>query len=100
MPRAQVNENNNFLETLPEGKFTGNTLTMAIIGVIILATAVMVIYSIFYISISGKTREYGQLRTLGMTRKQIRKFVRREGMILAARGGFPRESFWEGLCHF
>lgn len=85
VPRAQVNENNNFLETLPEGKFTGNTLTMAIIGVIILAAAVMVIYSIFYISISGKTREYGQLRTLGMTRKQIRKFVRREGMILAAR---------------
>ena len=32
-----------------------------------------------------KRQEYGQLRTLGMTRKQIRKFVRREGMILAAR---------------
>lgn len=85
VPRVQINENNNYLDTLPEGKISENTVAVAVVGILILAAAVMVIYSIFYISISGKTREYGQLRTLGMTKKQVRRFVRREGVLLAAR---------------
>lgn len=85
IPRSHVNENNYFLDTLPEGKLTADTISIAIIGLIILVAGVMVIYSVFYISITGKTREYGQLRTLGMTKKQIRKLVRKEGMILAFR---------------
>ncbi|MCI7302429.1 MAG: FtsX-like permease family protein [Clostridiales Family XIII bacterium] len=85
IPRSQVNENNHFVGTLPAGKFDPEMVTIAIVGIIILAAGIMVIYSIFYISVTGKTRQYGQLRTLGMTRKQIRKLVRREGFILALR---------------
>ncbi len=81
--RSQVNENNNFLFTLPEGKMTAESVGIGIIGFVILAAGVMVIYSIFYISISGKTREYGQLRTLGMTKKQVKKLVKCQGRILA-----------------
>lgn len=83
--RSQVNENNYFVGTLPESKLSPDVLTLAVIGGIILVAGIMVIYSIFYISVTGKTRQYGQLRTLGMTRKQIRRLVRREGFMLALR---------------
>lgn len=86
IPRSQVNENNHYLDTLSEGIFTQDNLIFFIIGAIVLSAAVMVIYSIFYISITGKTRDYGQLRTLGMTKKQVCKFVKKEGLILTARG--------------
>ncbi|MCQ4635240.1 ABC transporter permease [Anaerovorax odorimutans] len=85
IPRSQVNENNHFKGTLPEGHFSPEVLSFAIIGLIILVAGVMVIYSVFYISVTGKTRQYGQLRTLGMTKKQVRGLVRKEGLLLALR---------------
>ena len=45
-----------------------------------------VIYSIFYISVTGRIRQFGQLRTIGMTSKQIRKTVRYEGVFLSGAG--------------
>ncbi len=46
----------------------------------------IVIYSIFYISVAGNVRNYGQLRTIGTTKRQIKKMVYREGKLLAAIG--------------
>ena len=46
----------------------------------------IVIYSIFYISVASSIRSYGQLRTIGTTKRQIKKMVYREGKILAAIG--------------
>lgn len=80
--RMNINPNNAYWGTLSEGLVSGDSAAIGIIGFIILTAGIMVIYSVFYISITGKTREYGQLRTLGMTRKQIRKLVRKEGLIL------------------
>lgn len=85
VPRSQINENNHYLDTLSPGKITGDTVTIAVIGAVILIAGIMVIYSVFYISVTGKIQEYGQLRTLGMTRKQVRRLVRKEGVILALR---------------
>lgn len=36
----------------------------------------------FYLSVVGRIHQFGQLRTIGMTKKQIQKFVSREGGIL------------------
>lgn len=44
----------------------------------------IVIYSIFYISVASNIRNYGQLRTIGTTKRQIKKMVYREGKLLAA----------------
>lgn len=85
IPRSQVNENNYFVGTLSKHRLDADMLAVLIIGAIILAAGVIVIYSVFYISVTGKTREYGQLRTLGMTQRQIGKLVRREGLMLALR---------------
>ncbi len=44
----------------------------------------IVIYSIFYISVASSIRNYGQLRTIGTAKRQIKKMVYREGKLLAA----------------
>lgn len=50
---------------------------------IIIAAVVLVIYCIFYISIINSIKEYGQLRTIGMTGRQIKRLVFREGVLLS-----------------
>lgn len=56
----------------------------AIIGLaIIIIASILVIYCIFYISIINSIKSYGQLRTIGMTSKQIKKLINREGNLLA-----------------
>lgn len=49
---------------------------------VIVAAGILVIYNIFYISIINSVKEYGQLRTIGMTAKQIQRLVLREGALL------------------
>ena len=57
-----------------------------IIAIFFAVLAGSVVYCVFYISVVGKVRLYGQLRTLGMTKKQVRKMVRKEAISLALRG--------------
>ncbi len=57
-----------------------------LIGFINLVGSGIVIYSIFYISIASNIRDYGQLRTIGTTKKQMKRMVYREGKLLAAIG--------------
>ena len=57
----------------------------AIAGILFLAAA-LVIYSIFYISVEQKVAEFGQLRTIGASKKQIYKIVLKQGYILAIPG--------------
>ena len=82
--RKNVNENNMFLDSISTNlKQVGMVL---VIGIGILVVSVLVIYSVFYISIAEKTRQYGQLRTLGMTKKQVKNMVRLEGTVLCLIG--------------
>ena len=57
-----------------------------LIGFITFIGSGIVIYSIFYISVASSIRNYGQLRTIGTTKRQIKKMVYREGKLLAAIG--------------
>jgi len=63
-----------------------NFCGLAALFVVILFGADLVIYSIFYISVTGKVHEYGQLRTIGTTKKQIKGIVYREGLLISAIG--------------
>ena len=59
-------------------------IAVVLIGLtIIILAAILVINCIFYISILHSIKEYGQLRTLGMTEKQIKRLVYREGNLLS-----------------
>lgn len=64
----------------------GNILPFAAIIFLIVIGSSIVIQSIFRISVNGRVQSYGQLRTIGATRKQIKKVVRRESLKLAIIG--------------
>ena len=53
----------------------GDYLTFFTVTLLILVAAGIVIHTVFYISIAGRVREYGQLRTIGMTKKQVRQLI-------------------------
>ena len=60
--------------------------SLFIISILVLAGGYVVIQSIFRISINDKIQNYGQLRTIGTTSKQVRKMVKKEGHWLASIG--------------
>ncbi|MCI9382564.1 MAG: ABC transporter permease [Dorea sp.] len=80
--RQDVNINGRFEESLREDNTAGYAI--AFVSLFIMAASGIVIYSIFYLSVSSRAQQIGQLQTIGMTEKQIRKMVRREGGYLCA----------------
>lgn len=64
---------------------TQQVLLYGMVGAVILTAAILVIYGVFYLSVMGRVHQFGQLRTIGMTRKQMKKFVSREGGALFLR---------------
>ncbi|WP_342478886.1 ABC transporter permease [Paenibacillus sp. FSL H7-0350] len=63
----------------------GTTLTILLIILVILLACWLVIYNIFYISITKRIKQFGQLRALGATKKQIKMIVMYEGKELSQR---------------
>ncbi len=59
-----------------------SVMLYGLIGGVILLACILVIYGVFYLSVIGRIHQFGQLRTIGMTKKQISRFVAREGGIL------------------
>lgn len=63
--------------------------TIFVCTVIILCViffSVMVIYNIFQVGVMRRIQEYGKIRAVGATKKQMRRLIWREGMILALIG--------------
>lgn len=57
-----------------------------IVALIVVFFSVLVIYNIFQVGLAQKIQEYGKIRALGATKKQMKKLVFREGMMLALPG--------------
>lgn len=62
-----------------------SVMLYGLVGFVILLAGILVVYGVFYLSVIGRIHQFGQLRTIGMTRKQIKKFVSREGRTLFLR---------------
>lgn len=58
------------------------TGVVVVLFVVVLA-GILTICSIYYISIIYKVQEYGKIKALGATKKQIRQMIFREGMLVA-----------------
>lgn len=85
--RKWVNENNHFLDTLSGGdRQVQQVMFYIFLGIGILFVSILVIYSVFYLSVIGRIKQFGQLRTIGMTKKQIKKMITKEGLLLSAIG--------------
>lgn len=57
-----------------------------IFSLAVLFVSYLVIYSIFYIYVQNQIREFGQLRTMGATSKQINRILRTQGKIFSICG--------------
>lgn len=54
---------------------------IAVVVLIVVLAGILTIYSIYYVSMIPKVQEYGKLKALGATKKQVRQIVFREGML-------------------
>ena len=78
--RANVNINGAFETSLQ----SGNTAfyVIALLAIMIAVACGIVIYSIFYLSVTSNTQRLGQYLTIGMTKRQMRGLIRRQGFLL------------------
>lgn len=68
---------------------TVDPITLAILGgavLVILLTGYLIIFNIFQISVMSDIRFYGLLKTIGTTKKQIRRMVRRQALMMSVIG--------------
>ena len=61
-------------------------MIISIFSIAVLFVSYLVIYSIFYIYVQNQIREFGQLRTMGATPKQIKTILRTQGKLLCILG--------------
>ena len=61
-------------------------MIISIFAIAVLFVSYLVIYSIFYIYVQNQIREFGQLRTMGATPKQIKTILRTQGKLLCILG--------------
>lgn len=57
---------------------------MVCIILVVIAAGILTIYSIYYVSMIPKIQEYGKLKAMGATKRQIRQIVFREGLLVTA----------------
>ena len=81
--RKNINPSKTFLDSLSVD--INSVMLYSLIGAVILLSCVLVIYGVFYLSVIGRIHQFGQLRTIGMTKKQLKKFVSCEGRMLFLR---------------
>ena len=65
---------------------TETILGCILIGLLVIVVSVSVIYNIFQVGMVQKIQEYGKIKALGATRKQMKQLILREGMLLAIIG--------------
>lgn len=56
------------------------------IALLVVVVSVVVIYNIFQVGIVQKIQEYGKIRALGTTKKQMKSMIFKEGMLVALVG--------------
>lgn len=58
------------------------------LALVICLSAYLLIYNILYLSVSGKIRYYGLLQSLGMTKKQLVRFIAKQMLFVGISGVF------------
>lgn len=61
-------------------------LIIAVVMLLITGAGYLIIYNVFYISVTRDIRNYGLLKTLGTTPRQLHRLVRRQSWLLSLAG--------------
>lgn len=80
-----VNEGVNWAYTTAEMDPV-SALMMVGVLLLIMLSGYLIIYNVFYISVSSDIRFYGLLKTIGTTGRQLKKIVRRQALLLSVFG--------------
>ncbi|MDU1539128.1 MAG: FtsX-like permease family protein [Paeniclostridium sordellii] len=84
IPKARVLVNEDYINTLkPDMEVI---MWGVVIGIIVIMSSILVIYNIFHLSVVTKVQEFGKLRAIGATKKQIKSIVLKEGIFLSMIG--------------
>ena len=84
--KMKVSFHDNYFRYAEKESFLEQIPIMAAIAGIVLIGSCIVIQSIFQISIMDKIQSFGQLRTIGATKKQLKKIIKSEGRRLGVIG--------------
>lgn len=81
IPENDININEDYLMA----NYVDPVYIPVIIGimVIIMLAGIITVYSIYYVSMGDRVREFGRMKAIGATKRQIRQIVLREGMCIA-----------------
>lgn len=88
IPDDRIGRNERLLAVIGQSDYkaaVGLYQTGAVLFCIVLAAGVIMIYNTFHISVLERMRSFGLLRCVGASKTQIRKLVRREGLLLLRR---------------
>lgn len=82
IPESDVRINDDYLSA----NYTDPSFVpiIALIMLVIILAGIITIYSIYYVSMTQRIQEFGRLKAMGATRRQIRQIVLREGLCVAA----------------
>lgn len=81
IPKCSIKVNEDYINTLKPD--TQVIMWGSTIAIIVILSSILVIYNIFYLSITSKVQEFGKLRAIGATKKQIKAIVLKEGIFLS-----------------
>lgn len=82
VPETDILKNSNYLRAnyVEYSFYAGILLCVALVAFI----GVMTIYGVYYVSMIPRIQEYGKLKAMGATKRQIRQIIFREGGIVLA----------------
>lgn len=82
LKEQDVRLNDGYLNWALEPPVETIVVCMAIVVLVVVFSS-LVIYNIFHVSIIQKIKEYGKLKAIGATKKQLKEVILQEGMVLA-----------------
>ena len=87
-PETQIEYGINwaYMQNRAESLDAASILVLASAVIVVLVTGYLMIYNIFQISITQEIRFYGLLKTVGTTKRQIRRLIGRQALLLSLAG--------------
>lgn len=80
---TSVIKNEQFMDTLPDGGLiNGENIIILLVSIFVIIVSTLVIYNVFYLAIVSQINEFGQLKSIGMTGKQIIRMTKWESRLL------------------
>lgn len=79
--KSRVQVNRDYLMWILNPPFE-SILVMLVVSLLVILFSTVVIYNIFHVGMTKRLQDYGKIKSLGATKKQLKKLVFTEGLLL------------------